>query len=258
MNRALRSSPAAASPPARSRSSRLPVAWLRMCSSSPMLTPCAASEKTSIGPSAASTRDSDGPRWSRKKRSRSIAGSPPTPNQSVSPGPSLSVENARRSDAGSSVTQTAIDGEQIPVIGPTCRCSVPDLSVTWPPDSRSRALSRSDAQPFEQNRRDHRPPLRITDALPRDRRPRVQEHAVVETIDHVARAGDVDRLRLAAFDRVERRSRWRRGPPGQTGPTARSARQSHPRHRPPADASRPKSPARPGRPAPPRTAAARC
>ena len=52
MKRAAGSSPSAASAGARSRSSRLPVAWLRMCSSSPMLRPCAARPNTSTGPRA--------------------------------------------------------------------------------------------------------------------------------------------------------------------------------------------------------------
>ncbi len=88
------------------------------------------------------------PRSSRKKRSRSIASSSPTPNHSVLPGPSLSVENARAPAASSSTTHTGIDGEQTPVIGPTWSCSLPGREV----DTRrrravARAPSRSPAQP---------------------------------------------------------------------------------------------------------------
>ena len=52
MKRAHGSLPTAAIAGASSRISRLPVAWLRMCSSSPIVTPCAASPKTSTGPRA--------------------------------------------------------------------------------------------------------------------------------------------------------------------------------------------------------------
>ena len=71
------------------------------------------------GPACSSSRASAGPSSSRKNRSRSTDSSSPTPNHSVRPGPSLSVENARVPGASSATTQTGIDGEQTPVIGPT-------------------------------------------------------------------------------------------------------------------------------------------
>ena len=55
MNFAESSPPSAANAAARSRSSRLPVAWLRMCSSSPMFSPWAARSKTSTGPRRSSS-----------------------------------------------------------------------------------------------------------------------------------------------------------------------------------------------------------
>ena len=105
--------------------SRWPAAWLRMCSSSPICRPCAASPSTSTGPVRSSSPASTGPARSRRKRWRSTASSSPTPSQNVRPGPSLSVENARAPLASSSTTHTAIDGEHTPVIGPTWPCSLP-------------------------------------------------------------------------------------------------------------------------------------
>ena len=97
---------------ARSRSSRFPVAWERMCSSSPMFRPCAASPNTSIGPRCLEHRARRGPRSSRKKRSRATDSSSPTPNHSVRPRPRSGSRRApspvldhpdghrRRADAG--------------------------------------------------------------------------------------------------------------------------------------------------------------
>ena len=92
MKRADASPPIAANAGASSRISRFRVAWLRMCSSSPIASPSAASAKTSIGPPYSSSCASAGPSSSRKNRSRATASSSPTPNHSVCPGPSLSVE----------------------------------------------------------------------------------------------------------------------------------------------------------------------
>ena len=147
MNAAVAVAPRAARPAARSRNSRLPVACERMCSSSPICRPWAASANTSIGPSRRMRRSSVGPTTSRKNRSRSIATSPPTPNQSVSPGPSLSVECPRSPVSGSSTTQTGIDGEQMPVIGPTWACSLPLPSVMRPLARSTSAAGRSGAHP---------------------------------------------------------------------------------------------------------------
>ena len=119
MKRADASPPSAANAGASSRISRLRVAWLRMCSSSPMLNPSAASAKTSRGPECSSSRASVGPSSSRKNRSRRTDSASPTPNHNVRPGPSLSVEKARVPDCSSATTQTGIDGEHTPVIGPT-------------------------------------------------------------------------------------------------------------------------------------------
>ena len=145
MKRAAASPPTTAIAGARSRSSRLPVAWERMCSSSPMFRPWAARPKTSIGPRWWSMRASRGPRSSRKNRRRSTDSSSPTPNHSVRPPPSFKVENARREP--SSTTHTGIDGEHTPVIGPTCECSLPEASVISPRSSSRAASSRDVPQP---------------------------------------------------------------------------------------------------------------
>ena len=121
------------------------MAWLRMCSSSPMFSPWAARSNTSTGPRRSNSAASRGPSSSRKKRSRSTDSSSPTPNHSVLPGPSFSVENARRSP--SSTTQTGIEGEQTPVIGPTWPCSLPGSSAISPRASSAAASSREAAQP---------------------------------------------------------------------------------------------------------------
>ena len=175
--RAQSSSPIAAIAGARSRMSRLPVAWLRVCSSSPMLRPCAARPNTSTGPRCSSRRASHGPSRSRKKRSRAIDSSSPTPNHSVRPGPSLSVEYARLPEPGASTTQTGMDGEQTPVIGPTWSCSFPGSRAISPPSSSRAACSRSDAQPSNSAAATQRAALRIADVGPLDRRARVQQHA---------------------------------------------------------------------------------
>ena len=94
--------------------------------------------KTSTGPRRSSSRASGGPSSSRKKRSRSTASSSPTPNHSVRPGPSLSVEKARAPP--SSTTHTGIDGEQTPVIGPTWSCSLPGSSAISPRSSTPRRV----------------------------------------------------------------------------------------------------------------------
>ena len=93
MKRATSAPPSSAKPASSERASIAPVAWLRMCSSSPICSPCAASAKTSTGPQRSSRRAISGPASSRKKRSRAIASSSPTPNHSARPGPSLSVES---------------------------------------------------------------------------------------------------------------------------------------------------------------------
>ena len=145
--RAAFSPPSAAKPGSRSRMSRLPVAWLRMCSSSPWCRPCAASLKISIGPDRSMSRPMSGPRSSRKKRRRSIASSASVPNHSVLPAPSLNVENARAPDPSSSTTHTGIDGEHTPVIAPTWLCSLPEARPISPVSIISRARSRLRAQP---------------------------------------------------------------------------------------------------------------
>ena len=143
--RAAASPPSAAKAGSRSRIRRLPVAWLRMCSSSPMFSPWPASASTSTGPRCSSSRASVGPRSSRKKRRRSTASSSPTPNHSVRPGPSFSVENARAPPP--STIHTGIEGEHTPVIGPTWSCSLPGSSAISPAASIRSASARSSAQP---------------------------------------------------------------------------------------------------------------
>ena len=181
------SPPSAAKAGSSWRQSRFAVAWLRMCSSSPICSPWAARSRTSIGPVRSSRRASSGPARSRRKRARSTASSSPTPNHSVRPGPSLSVEKARAPVPSSSTTQTGIEGEQTPVIGPTWPCSLPQRRRTSPTSRRSCASERIGGPALEQAGRHQRAALRIAHALPVDRRPRVQQRPALEPVDHLAR-----------------------------------------------------------------------
>ena len=245
MKRAEASPPSAANAGARSRSSRLPVAWLRMCSSSPICRPCAASPKTSTGPRCSSSRASAGPSSSRKKRSRSTASSSPTPNHSVWPGPSLSVEYARRSP--SSTTQTGIDGEQTPVIGPTWSCSFPDSSAISPAASSRSASARSGAQPSN------------TAAASSARRcgSQTRSHSIggPECSSSPSRSrgttspagATVTARGLRGLDPLDRLARWRPRSARRARPTGASGPRASPGRRPPAAASRRRRPARPGR-----------
>ena len=131
--------PARRSAGARSRSSRLPVAWLRMCSSSPMFSPWAARPNTSTGPALLEQPRRAAARARRgRSAGRSTASSSPTPNHSVRPGP----RSASRTRAAppSSTTHTGIDGEQTPVIGPTWSCSLPGSSAISPRCEQRRRL----------------------------------------------------------------------------------------------------------------------
>ena len=114
----------------------------------PCSAPWAASPKTSTGPRCSSSRASSRPerrrgrsaaaRSTRRRRRRTTA---------CGPGPRSSVENARAPLRSSSTTQTGIDGEQTPVIGPTWSCSLPGSSAISPRSSSRSASARSGAQP---------------------------------------------------------------------------------------------------------------
>ena len=199
------SPPSAAKAGSSRRQSRFVVAWLRMCSSSPICSPWAARSRTSIGPVRSSRRASSGPARSRRKRARSTASSSPTPNHSVRPGPSLSVEKARVPEPSSCTTQTGIEGEQTPVIGPTWPCSLPQRRRTSPTSSSSCGLRAIGGPALEQAGRHQRAALRVAHALPLDRRPGVQQRPVLEPVDHLARRRDGHRVRARPLDRAQRR-----------------------------------------------------
>ena len=204
MKRAASSPPTTASAGDSSRTSRLPVAWLRMCSSSPMFSPWAASPKTSTGP-----RCVEHPRQPRPEvvaeEAQPLDRLVVADAEPQRPARALVQRRERAHAAPSSTTQTGIDGEQTPVIGPTWPCSLPGASVTSPrSQQRGRRLARG-RPALEHDRRQQRPPLRVADAVPRDRRPRVQQHA----------------RRAAGHDR--------RPPARRSPPAARSPRSPRPR-----------------------------
>ena len=62
---------------------------------------------------------------------------------------------------------------------------------------------------LEQARADQRAALRIADPLPLDRRAGVEQHAVVEPVDHLARRRDGHDMRPRALDRAPAQPRWR-------------------------------------------------
>ena len=139
----------------------------------PCCRPCAASPNTSIGPAALEQRArAAGPSSSRKKRSRSIDSSSPTPNHSVRPGPSLSVENARAAtlvlDDPDRHRRRADAGHRADVVVLVAGLER-DLAALEQPRGR---LARSGAQPSNTHGGEQRPPLRVADPLPLDRRAR--------------------------------------------------------------------------------------
>ena len=72
-----------------------------------------------IPPSERTAFDNVGASSADIHSSRARTSSPKAPNRSTFPSPSFKVQNDRRPIAESSTTQTGIDGEIIPAIGPT-------------------------------------------------------------------------------------------------------------------------------------------
>ena len=124
----------------------------------------------------------------------------------------------------SCTTQTGIEGEQTPVIGPTWPCSLPQRSAhlarrpAAPPPS-----SRSAAQPSSRHAATSARRCGSHDALPLDRRPGVQQHPVLEPVDHLARRRD-GHARAGA--RPRSRAAPPRWPPRSRSPCAPHARSS--------------------------------
>ena len=241
--RAAASPPRAAKAVSRSRIRRLPVAWLRMCSSSPMFSPWPASESTSTGPRCSSSRASVGPRSSRKKRRRSTASSSATPNHRVRPGPSFSVENARAPPP--STIHTGIEGEHTPVIGPTWSCSLPGSSAISPAASIRSASERSSAQPSNTTAASSARRWGSQTSVKQDRRSRVQEHAVAQPRHHRARRLDADGARRHLLEPLDDALVGRRHAVAVGAPQPLQHRQHRRDRRPRAAASRPRSPVRP-------------
>ena len=187
---------------------RWPAAWLRMCSSSPICSPCAASPSTSTGPVRSSSPASTGRARSRRKRWRSTASSSPTPSQKVRPGPSLSVENARTParlvlDDPDRHRRRAHAGHR-PHVAVLVAAREADLAVG---EQLRRAVAVG-GPALEQARGEQRAPLRVAHVGPRDRRARVQEHAVAEAGDDVARPRDRERPRAARARCARAPARW--------------------------------------------------
>ena len=204
-----------------------------------MCSPCAARPKTSIGPRAL-----EQPREhaARARRGRTAAARPPRRRRrrttACRPGPSLSVENARAPRASSSTTQTGIEGEQTPVIGPTWSCSLPRLERDLAAPRAARAAARAVRRPALEHAR--RPaaraaagrtrgptrsaarsaaacrrrsprttsPAGATVSAPRRARPRcARPRARVGRCDRVAVARPTARVRSASDRRVAARGR---------------------------------------------------
>jgi hypothetical protein len=86
-----------------------------------MLSACAISGFSSIGPDFASAARSAAATSRAMKRSRSITSRSFAPKRSTLPSPSLKLLYARLPAPVFSTTQTGIDGEMMPAIGPTAR-----------------------------------------------------------------------------------------------------------------------------------------
>ena len=247
------STPATSSPPSAAkagssrRQSRFVVAWLRMCSSSPICSPWAARSRTSIGPVRSSRRASSGPARSRRKRARSIASSSPTPNHSVRPGPSLSVEKARAPEPSSCTTQTGhrgrADAGHRPDVAELVAAAQAHLADVQP----LLRLGAIGGPALEQAGRHQRAALRIAHALPVDRRPRVQQRPALEPVDHLTGRGDGQHVRARAFERAQRRRVGRLHRARRARPTPAPAAPRHRPRRPPAGASRRRPPRPPAR-----------
>ncbi len=103
----------------RVRRNRLVAAWVRMCRSSPICRPWAATENRSIGPDPRRQSASSGPATSRRNTRRSTAAGVSFPNQATSPGPWLMGENDRVPPASISTTNTGADGPMAVAMGTT-------------------------------------------------------------------------------------------------------------------------------------------
>ena len=181
------------------------------------------------------------PAAGRGRRGRSAAARPTRRRRRRTTASARRPRSASRTRARepSSTTQTGIDGEQTPVIGPTCACSLPDASAISPRSSSAARLLAIARPALEHHGREHRPPLRIAHPLPRDRRPRVQQHPVAAARASTAPAGaTVTACGVHASIRRTASALAVR-PPSRAAPTAASARRASPRRRPPAAASRP-------------------
>ncbi len=129
------------------RVSRLVLAWVRMCTSSPMAMPWAATCSTSSGPARSMIPATAGPATSTRKRSRAIAASVSRPNQATSPGPWLTGANAVVPASRLVTTSIGWDGPMALAIGTTAACSLAAASVIPPPRSSWSAAATSPAQP---------------------------------------------------------------------------------------------------------------
>jgi hypothetical protein len=94
-------------------------AALRLCTSSPMLSACAISGFSSIGPLCANTARSVGAITAAIVRRRLMTSGPLAPKRSTLPRPSLKLQYARLPAFLFSTTNTGIDGLMMPAIGPT-------------------------------------------------------------------------------------------------------------------------------------------
>ncbi len=233
---AARRTRATSSPPSRREARRraraaagAPVAWLRMCSSSPICSPCAARARTSTGPSRSSSRASSGPARSRRKRRPLdrlvVADAEP---QRVARPLVERRERARARRPRPRRPRPASTASRRRSSAPTWPCSLPLRSATSPAAEQRRGASAVRRPALEQARRDQRAPLRVADALPLDRRPGVQQHAVREAVDHLAGRRDRDAPAAARPRSARPPPRWpprraRRGGPRAARAGRRSA-----------------------------------
>ncbi len=130
-----------------SRSSSMVVAWWRMWQSSPIAMPWAQRPKMSTGPWASSAAAKAGAIRSASSRWRAMEASEATPSQKASPGPSFSGLQERLPVSSSRASQTAMEGEMIPVMAPAAPSECAGASVISPRAAMPAATSRSAAQP---------------------------------------------------------------------------------------------------------------
>ena len=248
MKRADASPPSAANAGARSRTSRLPVAWLRMCSSSPMFRPCAARPNTSIGPAVLEQR--------APARAELVA-------EEAQPLDRLVVADAEPQRPARALVQGRVRRADAAVLDAPTPASTASRRRSSARRGRARCRARARSRraassarglvairrpALEHRRGAQRPPLRVADALPRDRRPGVQQQPVAHPGHDVARRRDRHRPRRSPPRSAPppRRSR-----PRSRSPCAPHSRVSARQHRrvaaARAGASRPRRRARPGR-----------